>query len=666
MNFNASASRPSDDPANMTQRICSRRLFAGRIFLIVWAIAGSLGAPLGSAAQAEPNRCNDHTPERRALFGDLHVHTSLSSDAYVFGTRTRPDDAYRFASGAGEAPMSVFTQAGLVQSMARIPRPLDFAAVTDHAEMIGGPAVCTTPGNPGYDSEVCKQFRAPWKPFSTLEEGVAIIVALLADLDSEAVCGEGGTQGKRCLEGMATAWQEIQDSAARFDAPCDFTTFVAYEYSSNPEMSKVHRNVIFRNDKVPALPVSSRIVPDALGLWKSLARECTEAGAGCDALTIPHNPNLSNGRVFAVDYGGAKSLKDRRKVAELRASMEPLVEMFQIKGDSECRNGLAGVLGGPDELCGFEKYRAPVEPPVDAPVEDCGEGVGGGALMGRGCFTRRDFARYAIARGLAEEEKLGTNPFKVGFIGSTDIHEGLPGDTEEWIRDGVQRPQRTNSFGADNPGGLAAVWAEENTRESIFGALRRRETFATSGPRIRLRFFGGWDLPNDLCSSPDLAARGYAHGVPMGSDLSIDPAPMSQTSPTFIASALADPGTPGHPGGLLQRLQIIKVTSDAAGNAVQSIVDIAGGQNDAAVDAATCEPRGAGAASLCARWTDPDFDPKERAAYYVRTVENPSCRSYTRACLNLQGAARPAACDDESIRRFAQERAWSSPIWYTP
>ncbi len=614
-------------------------------------------------ANADRVACADRTPERRALFGDLHVHTSLSSDAYVFATRTRPDDAYRFASGAGPAPMSVITQGGLVQSTAHIPRPLDFAAVTDHAEMIAGPAICTTPGNAGYESEVCQQFRAPFRPFETLEEGVAIVVALLGGLDSEAVCGKGGVRGERCLEGMATAWQEIQDSAARFDAPCEFTTFVAYEYSSNPEMSKVHRNVIFRNEHVPALPVSSRLVPSEIGLWRSLAADCVGAETGCDALTIPHNPNLSNGRAFTLDYGGARSLEEERDVARLRSSMEPLVEMFQIKGDSECRNGLVGVLGDPDELCGFEKYRTPPQ----TGVEDCGEGVGGGALLGRGCFTRRDFARYAIARGLTEDERLGVNPFKVGFIGSTDTHQGLPGDTEDWIRDGVQRPQRTNSFGADNPGGLAAVWAEENTRESIFRALRRREAFATSGPRMRLRLFAGWDLPEDLCTAPDLAARAYASGVPMGSDLAGHRSPASERGgPTFVASALADPGLAGHPGGLLQRLQIIKVTSDADGNAIQHIVDIAGGNTDAFVEPATCEPRGAGAASLCATWTDPNFDPSAGAAYYARVIENPSCRSYTRACLNLEGPDRPRACDDESIRRYAQERAWSSPIWYTP
>jgi hypothetical protein len=613
--------------------------------------------------------CPDRVPEKRALFGDLHVHTSLSSDAYVFSTRTRPDDAYRFASGRGAARMDVITQTGIQRSTARISRPLDFAAVTDHAEMIGAPAVCTTPGNPGYESDVCKRFREPWKAMSTLEEGVAVIVALLGDLDSEAVCGEGGVRGERCLAGMASAWQEIQDSAARFDTPCEFSTFVAYEFSSNPEMSKVHRNVIFRNETVPALPVSSRLVPHEVGLWRSLAAECVDAGLGCEALTIPHNPNLSNGRVFALDYGGASSRDEQREVAELRAAMEPLIEMFQIKGDSECRNGLAGVIGDPDELCGFEKYRSPPGPP-ELPVEDCGDGVGGGALMGRGCFSRRDFVRYAVARGLNEEQRLGTNPFKVGFIGSTDIHEGLPGDTEEWVRDGVQRPQRTNSFGSDNPGGLAAVWAEENTRDSIFDALRRREAYATSGPRIQLRLFGGWDLPEDLCNAPDMASRGYATGVPMGSDLppleSSNPSRGEPATPTFTVSALADPGSPGHPGGLLQRLQIIKVTSDEAGNAIQRVVDVAGSQNDAWVEAATCEPRGAGAASLCAQWSDPDFNPNERAAYYARVIENPSCRAYTRVCLNLTGDERPAACEDESIRRFAQERAWSSPIWYGP
>ncbi len=642
---------------------------AALIGCLALALAGSSVSGPSSAADgprgalAVAQSCSDRTSVRRAYFGDLHVHTSLSSDAFVFGTRIRPDDAYRFASGGGPAPMNVITQTGLRQATARIPRPLDFAAVTDHAEMIGAGVVCTVPGNPGYESEVCQRFRAPWKSIGTLEEGVATIVALLADLDGESVCGK---QGERCLEGMRTAWQEIQDAAARFDDPCRFTTFVAYEYSNNPELSKVHRNVIFRNDRVPTLPVSSRIVPSAFGLWQQLAAECIDAGTGCDVLTIPHNPNLSNGRTFAIPGHRGEPLARQRQTARLRASLEPLVEMFQIKGDSECRNGLAGVLGGPDELCAFEKYRAPRRDTANRVVEDCGDGVGGGALLGRGCFTRRDFARYAIARGLTEEKRLGVNPFKVGFIGSTDIHEGLPGDTDEWVRDGVLRPQRTNSFGQDNPGGLAAVWAEENTREAIFDAMKRRETFATSGPRIELRMFGGWDLPDDLCLGADFAARADAAGVPMGADLPPRDPRRRAPAPRFALSAMADPGLPGHPGGLLQRLQIIKLTSDDEGRAIQRVVDVAGGENDASVDLATCQPKGGGSASLCASWSDPDFDPEKHAAYYARVIENPSCRAYTRACLALTGEDRPTACDDATIPRIAQERAWSSPIWYVP
>jgi hypothetical protein len=535
--------------------------------------------------------------------------------------------------------------------------------------MIGAPVVCTTPGNPGYDSEICARFRAPWKAMGTLAEGVATIVKMLGDLDSDAVCGEGGVNGSRCTQGMATAWDEIQDSAARFDAPCRFSTFVAYEYSANPELSKTHRNVIFKNAEVPALPVSSRTTPEALGLWRSLAKECIDPGTGCDAITIPHNPNLSNGRIFSVepfldDDPSTENEADlaRREHAQLRHDLEPLVEMFQIKGDSECRGDLAGILGDTDEFCGFEKYRTP----LTSPPEDCGDGVGGGALMGRGCFTRRDFARYAVARGMFEQERLGVNPFKVGFIGSTDIHEGLPGDTDDWIRDGVQRPQRLNSFGRDNPGGLAGVWAEENTRDSVFDAMKRRETFATSGPRIRLRLFGGWDLPKDLCTRPDMAKRAYASGVPMGGDLPAITRAGKNGSPTFYASALADPGVEHHPGGLLQRLQIIKVTSDAQGNAIQRVVDIAGGDNDARVEATTCEPVGAGAASLCSGWTDPNFDPNTPAAYYARVIENPSCRAAARACGRLEANDRPEACDDPKLTRIAQERAWSSPIWFTP
>ncbi|MCA9504917.1 MAG: DUF3604 domain-containing protein [Myxococcales bacterium] len=647
-------------PGLVRARWLSLALGAGTI-LSASSFASADPTDGGKAAVTAPRgRCADFVAERQAFFGDLHVHTALSSDAWVFANRTRPDDAYRFASGAAAVPLRVITTTGLVETEARIPRPLDFTAVTDHAEMIGAPVVCTVPGNPGYESEVCRRFRTPFDGFETLEEGVALIVKLLGDLQTPAVCGEDGA---RCRAGMGTAWQEIQQAAARFDAPCDFTTFVAFEYSANPEMSKVHRNVIFRNEHVPALPISSNDVPTATGLWRTLAATCQEAGIGCDALTIPHNPNLSNGRAFALDYDGAEGIEAEREVARLRASMEPLVEMFQIKGDSECRNGLAGVLGATDELCDFEKYRAP----AGVVLEDCGDGIGGGALMGRGCVSRRDFARYAVARGLAEQERLGVNPFQTGFIGSTDIHESLPGDVEEWVRDGVQRPQRTNSFGLDNPGGLAVAWAEENTRESIFAALRRRETYATSGPRIGLRFFGGWDYPADLCSDPDLVKKGYAGGVPMGGDLTRASGTASGASaPRFVVSALADPGLPEHPGGALQRVQIVKVTSDAEGRAIQTVLDVAGGPNDATVDLSTCEPKGIGATSLCAVWSDPDFDPTERAAYYARVVENPSCRAFARVCNATKGDARPSACDDPAIPRIAQERAWSSPIWYGP
>jgi hypothetical protein len=215
-----------------------RTLQATRLFCSASALAIALCWAGASNATEINSTCADFTPERRALFGDLHVHTSLSSDAFVFATRTRPDDAYRFASGAGAARMDVITKSGVTRAEAEIPRPLDFAAVTDHAEMIGAPVVCTTPGNPGYDSEICARFRAPWKAMGTLAEGVATIVKMLGDLDSDAVCGEGGVNGSRCTQGMATAWDEIQDSAARFDAPCRFSTFVAYEYSSQRDLQE--------------------------------------------------------------------------------------------------------------------------------------------------------------------------------------------------------------------------------------------------------------------------------------------------------------------------------------------------------------------------------------------------------------------------------------------
>jgi hypothetical protein len=600
--------------------------------------------------------CENSEPLRQVLWGDLHVHTGISMDAYMFGTRLRPTDAYRFARG-DEVTIGPFGDGSPARPI-RIERPLDFAAVTDHAANFGGVSLCSTPGSAVYDSEFCTSYREPFDVSGGGDVGGDLreVVRAIQDRAGEAlasfeICGEND---ELCHEAALDVWQETQDAAAEFDddAPaCSFTTFVAYEWTYTPDLTKIHRNVIFRNATVPEMPIDSATQPSAIGLWRDLREQCIDAGTGCDVLAIPHNPNLSNGHIFALEYGDAQSVQEQAEVARLRAAMEPIVEMSQMKGDSECRNGMWNVLGATDELCDFEKIR-----PVETP--DCEDGTGQGALGGDGCISRRDFVRYALVEGLIEAERLGVNPFPFGFIAATDGHDGLPGPVEEWRQDLLLG--RAGPGPGRNLGGLAAVWAEENSRESIFEALRRKETYGTSGPRISVRFFGGYDYPAGLCGDAELVRKGYDGGVPMGGEL--EPG-ANGAAPTFVVSALRDPGTAAHPGGLLQRAQIVKGWADDEGRIHQRVIDVAGGRNDAAVDPATCAPTGAGAESLCGVWTDPDFDPARRAVYYARVVENPSCRQTGWACA---AEDPPAWCQMPGLETTIQERAWTSPIWYTP
>jgi len=615
------------------------------------ALTIASGIALPNAASANEPRCQDHDANRQVYWGDLHVHTAVSMDANVFGTRLRPADAYRFAQGE---EVSIGFEA---DRPVQLERPLDFAAITDHASSMGGVALCQTPGSPSYDTPNCADYRQPMSiAGSALSEVVRRMRAKVdRGVDTPAVCGEDGAL---CRQGALAAWQETQmaAAAANDDSPaCEFTSFVAYEYTATPNMTKIHRNVIFRNATVPELPISYDAQPSAIGLWRDLQSQCTDAGTGCDVLAIPHNSNLSNGHMFGLEYEGIEDPAAQAEVAKLRAAMEPIVEMSQMKGDSECRNGMWNVLGATDELCDWEKMRAPETP-------DCEDGTGEGALGGQGCVSRRDFVRYALVEGLKEEERLGVNPFKFGFIAATDGHDGVPGPVEEWRQDlflGAVRPTEGR-----NLGGLAGVWAEENSREALFEAMRRRETYGTSGPRMSVRFFGGYDLPEGLCGDPELVSKGYASGVPMGGELGSAPSKwlgLRDQAPRFVVSALADTGTAAHPGGLLQRVQIIKGWADDAGNLHQQVVDVAGGDNDAGVDVATCTPTGRGARSLCGEWSDPDFDPDRAAVYYARVIENPSCRQSGWACVD--GPDRPTWCDQPTTDKTTQERAWTSPIW---
>lgn len=607
-----------------------------------------------AACNSEPARtyddprepCADHNPRRNLYFGDLHVHTAYSFDAWISDVRTDPAGAYRFARGetvAGE----------------RLPRPLDFAAVTDHAEYLAEVEGCTTPGSAVYDTERCVGFRAADQK---------ALVQFGLGLGSETperfadICGPGGID---CPARAAAVWQHIRDAAEQaYDrsAACEFTSLIAYEWSGTRNLANLHRNVIFRTRDVPAAPISHFEAPTPFELWTRLQSECREGLPGCDVLAIPHNSNWSNGNLFVPE---APAGSDPASLAQLRADLEPLLEVYQHKGDSECMNGISGI-GEPDELCDFEKLRT-------GAVEDCGDAVGSNGIIARGCVSRLDFLRGVLLKGMQEEASLGVNPYRLGVIASTDTHNGTPGKVEEVNYSGhfgnlesdpAARLTAAVPAGPRNSGGgLVAVWAEENSREAIFDALRRREVYGTSGPRIAVRMFAGWDFPADLCERADLVEVADPRGVPMGGVLGGGP---PGGSPQIVVAAQRDVGTPGQPGTGLARLQIVKGWLDAAGDGHIAVYDIASADEPGSVDEDTCEPRGVGAETLCQRWTDPDYDPALPSFYYARVLENPTCRWSWRDCLGLSASERPKVCDDPTLPRTIAERAWTSPIWVDP
>jgi hypothetical protein len=605
--------------------------------------------------------CAAHSLLRNLYFGDLHVHTALSFDAQAFDVRTTPAEAYGFALGAPVAlpPLDVN---GVGTRTVQLERPLDFAAVTDHSEYLGEVEECTTPGSPNYNAPSCQTYRG--EVYNAVRSfGVPLVVA-----DSGHFGDICAPNGQECVTQGTQVWQSVQNAADQaYDrtAACSFTSFVGYEYTSARGTSTRHRNVIFRNDRVP-YPTTYFEEHTPQGLWSELEAGCRDAASGCDVLAIPHNPNESNGNMFFVEYPGAHSLADERAQAAQRGSMEPLVEIYQHKGDSECMNGLSGVIGASDEQCDFEK-----DP---RPFLDCGNGTGGTGVSRLGCFSRLDFVRNVLLAGLSEDARLGVNPYRLGIIASTDTHNGTPGNVEEstfvghrGTDDDTPATQLGNGVLSPggiqfSPGGIVGVWAEENSRPSIFDALQRREVFGTSWPRIAVRFFGGWNLPAGLCTDPDMIADAYAAGVPMGSLLD----PPAAAAPSFLISAARDPGTLAHPGTQLQRLQVVKGWTDQAGWH-QEVFDVAGDANNgASVDTSTCTTSGPGDDALCAVWTDPGFDPTQHAFYYVRVLDNPTCRWSTVTCNALAPVDRPPSCTDPDVAKTVQERAWTSPIWYRP
>ncbi len=615
-------------------------------------VMGAFATPQEDAVQSNPLK--------DAYFGELHLHTSYSLDSFIFGNPNDQDAAYKFAQGQ---PVTLYGG-----ETKQLKHPLDFAALTDHSEFLGELALCTTAGSSAYGTDTCKSMRA-----FDLREFAKIANSVTDRKRVSEICGADGTA---CTNAIKSTWTKVQSNAARYYQPGKFTTFIGYEYSINIPGSKfggdrnqlsasvpgmLHRNVIFGTDHVPDT-VFSAYEGTGEELQKWLEEKCT---GPCKVLTIPHNSNFSFGRFFwqGKNSDGTPWTKD---ILDRRARIEPLVEIFQIIGSSEC---MAGV-GLTDEECGFEN----AVPPCPPGVTD-------------GCGSPDSFVRDALVNGLAVDEKMGVNPFKYGFVGGTDNHDGTPSATEEdsfkghlgqqdntpekrlGIKPGSSvddgHGETASAFSRFNPGGLTGVWATRNTRDAIFGSLTQRETFGTSGTRIRVRFFGGFDYPADLNKKPDLVKIGYEKGVPMGGDLK---AASHGKSPRFVVWATRDPDS-----APLQKIQIVKGWVEN-GHSVTKIYDVACSNgiaadpktglcvdNGATVDLATCKQGGnRGAGELSTTWTDPAFNPKNRAVYYVRVFENPVCRWSTYDAIRLK--IPPL----KSVPATIKERAWTSPIWYTP
>jgi hypothetical protein len=584
-------------------------------------------------SQASEKQNIKTSPLGQAYFGETHMHTAYSLDAYIGGTRLTPDDAYRFAKG----------EAVIVDGKKHSrKRPLDFVAVTDHAEYLGEMYSTMVEGAPGHDQDLLRQLRN----LQSLEEKQQWFLKYVVENN------RGTTpQHPSFFAGQETiksAWQITIDAAERNNDPGNFTAFVAYEWSGAPDGGNLHRNIIYRDGQVPDMPMSYIDINREDGLWEWMAKHEAQ---GKKALAIPHNSNASKQMMFPDVDAAGKPID--REYAQRRQHFEPLIEMMQIKGNSEVHRKFWAA----DEFAGFENADS---------IQKYSERV----------FQKRDFVREGLKMGLAFEKQLGSNPFKYGIIGGTDNHNGVPSDVAEdsfvgghGPEDGTVERRRTGGVGGwiDGKdlsiGSLAGVWATENTRTAIWDAMKRRETFATSGPRMKIRLFGGVELPANPDNPKDLVEQGYKLGVPMGSDLGSIAA-----APTFTVYAMKDAD-----GANLDRIQIIKGWVDSEARTHEEIINVAwsgdrkpsaDGQLPAVgntVDLKTAKyTNSIGAASLMGSWTDNKFDPDQHAFYYARVLEIPTPRWST------YDAVKNDLPLLEEVAATIQERAWSSPVWYKP
>jgi len=668
--------------------------------------AGTGGAPVA---------CEDFDSGLRVLWGDTHVHTRLSLDSFWFNSLAGPREAYRFAKG-GTVEISCDDRTVPCETR-QLDRPLDFTAVTEHAEFLGL-----------FDEQCRRDEPAASCGFAeqTVLDNIPQFLAGTNDIDPATVLALFPNHAPR-----SDTWKQVIADAEAENDPCNFTTFAAYEFSPLINGSTMHRNVLFLGNDLPDDVFSLYESESEWDLLDHLEQACGSSD-DCEYITIPHNPNQSAGRMFLPVgtpglFAGRNNQPLTPEDARLRANADVVVEMHQSKGQSECMAGLGFDGLGDDEMdldCFFEQNR-----PLCTGTEDdsprclpaaetvCTSITGdlSGEAVPFSCSSPNDFMRGALAEGLKARGVVGLNPYQIGFVGSTDTHNANPGDVDEAGYKGIagvldnnletqlgewscelgdtecvdREFQRTVAF-SGNPGGLAAVWATENTREAIFEALRAKRTYATSGPRIEVRSYGSFDaFPEDFCEQLAAGATpvedGTVSAVMMGSVLPI----AAEGAPSFAVWAAQDAG--GASGGTpLERIQIIKGKLTASGEVLTSVITIAG-SDDGPPPNGDCTIRSAARPeTLCEVWTDPDFDPSEDAYYYARVLEQPSCRWNTIRCVNqgvdcgalgaedgtfsaASGDAGFEGCCEISgapgsfvgTKRFdvIRERAWTSPIW---
>jgi hypothetical protein len=590
----------------------------------------------------------------RVFWGDTHLHTGLSMDAGLFGARLGLDDAYRFARGE-----EVMASSG---QPAKLSRPLDWLVIADHSDGMGFFNDLAA----GKPDVIAFEQASGW--YEGLRKGGDASAAAALDLITTF------SQGQIDPEMMAeyspggktykSIWEDVVDAAERFNDPGRFTTLIGFEWTSLVNGANLHRNVIFRDGADKA----GRVVPyttqapvgstDPLDLYAWL--ENYETTTGGTALALAHNGNLSNGIMFPVDAQYTGKAIDADYV-RLRAKWEPMYEITQIKGDGEAHP----FLSPDDAFADYETWDVGNLDLSEAKTQD---------------MLQYEYAREALKNGLLLEQRHGANPYKFGVVGSTDSHTALAAVEEENFfgkaTNAEPKPDRMgHAFAKTEKGefrgdmlvasGYAAVWAEENTRAAIFDAMERKEVYATTGPRMMVRFFGGWDYTADDLDSRQPAFRGYEKGVPMGGDLRPE---QGKSAPTFMVYALRDPI-----GANLDRVQIVKGWLDKDGETHEKVYDVAwsaGREPDAngalppvgnTVDVKNANwTNTIGASELGTVWTDPDFDPDQSAFYYARVLEIPTPRWV------VYDAFRFGVPIPEEAETIHQERAYTSPIWYKP